>query len=337
MNIIQRTLSGILLLAGLAWQPAATAQNEAKPSAERSICARTGRLGTAGRARHAVHRKRRRHLPRLPRRGGRLGDVQHGGHLQGPACAPRRCTCAVRRRRSAVRGLPRPGRPALGQGRQQQPRRSARINSLKADSYPARRAAQRALPGLPPGQLAHRLACGRTRSRRARLHRLPQAARRARCRARQEQRTGGLLPLPQAAARRLPQVVLAPGALWSHGVQRLPQPARIEQRGDAGQADGEPDLLHLPRRQARSAALGACAGGRGLHAVPLEPRFGAHGAAEQDAAAAVPAMPLGGGPPVGGAHGGRWRLRIFLLAGSCTNCHSQVHGSNHPAGAKLMR
>ncbi len=28
---------------------------------------------------------------------------------------------------------------------------------------------------------------------------------------------------------------------------------------------------------------------------------------------------------------------IFVVAGSCTNCHSQVHGSNHPAGAKLMR
>ncbi len=28
---------------------------------------------------------------------------------------------------------------------------------------------------------------------------------------------------------------------------------------------------------------------------------------------------------------------IFLAAGSCTNCHSQVHGSNHPAGAKLLR
>jgi DmsE family decaheme c-type cytochrome len=27
----------------------------------------------------------------------------------------------------------------------------------------------------------------------------------------------------------------------------------------------------------------------------------------------------------------------FLLAGACTNCHSQVHGSNHPSGAKLMR
>lgn len=28
---------------------------------------------------------------------------------------------------------------------------------------------------------------------------------------------------------------------------------------------------------------------------------------------------------------------VFVVAGSCTNCHSQVHGSNHPAGAKLMR
>lgn len=38
------------------------------------------------------------------------------------------------------------------------------------------------------------------------------------------------------------------------------------------------------------------------------------------------ALPGGGG---GGA--------AFLLAGSCTNCHSQVHGSNHPSGYKLMR
>lgn len=28
---------------------------------------------------------------------------------------------------------------------------------------------------------------------------------------------------------------------------------------------------------------------------------------------------------------------VFLVAGGCTNCHSQVHGSNHPSGAKLMR
>jgi DmsE family decaheme c-type cytochrome len=35
----------------------------------------------------------------------------------------------------------------------------------------------------------------------------------------------------------------------------------------------------------------------------------------------------------GGSAGGT----IFLAAGGCINCHSQVHGSNHPAGAKLMR
>lgn len=27
----------------------------------------------------------------------------------------------------------------------------------------------------------------------------------------------------------------------------------------------------------------------------------------------------------------------FLLSGSCVNCHSRVHGSNHPSGANLMR
>lgn len=27
----------------------------------------------------------------------------------------------------------------------------------------------------------------------------------------------------------------------------------------------------------------------------------------------------------------------FVLAGSCLNCHSQVHGSNHPSGVNLMR
>jgi DmsE family decaheme c-type cytochrome len=27
----------------------------------------------------------------------------------------------------------------------------------------------------------------------------------------------------------------------------------------------------------------------------------------------------------------------FLLVGGCVNCHSQVHGSNHPSGRALMR
>jgi DmsE family decaheme c-type cytochrome len=28
---------------------------------------------------------------------------------------------------------------------------------------------------------------------------------------------------------------------------------------------------------------------------------------------------------------------VYLLSGSCVNCHSQIHGSNHPSGATLMR
>jgi DmsE family decaheme c-type cytochrome len=46
-----------------------------------------------------------------------------------------------------------------------------------------------------------------------------------------------------------------------------------------------------------------------------------------------PSVPrTGNGLPANGGTGA-----IFVVAGSCTNCHSQVHGSNHPSGAKLMR
>jgi hypothetical protein len=33
---------------------------------------------------------------------------------------------------------------------------------------------------------------------------------------------------------------------------------------------------------------------------------------------------------------GDYRNR-FVLAKGCLNCHSQVHGSNHPSGTKLSR
>ena len=35
----------------------------------------------------------------------------------------------------------------------------------------------------------------------------------------------------------------------------------------------------------------------------------------------------------GGSAGGA----AFVVAGSCSNCHTKVHGSNHPSGAKLLR
>jgi DmsE family decaheme c-type cytochrome len=34
---------------------------------------------------------------------------------------------------------------------------------------------------------------------------------------------------------------------------------------------------------------------------------------------------------------GRGTPSVYVVAGNCLNCHSQVHGSNHPSGAKLMR
>ncbi len=51
------------------------------------------------------------------------------------------------------------------------------------------------------------------------------------------------------------------------------------------------------------------------------------------AAAGHPAIARTGAALPGGTGGGQG----FLLAGGCVNCHSRVHGSNHPAGAKLMR
>jgi DmsE family decaheme c-type cytochrome len=34
---------------------------------------------------------------------------------------------------------------------------------------------------------------------------------------------------------------------------------------------------------------------------------------------------------------GRGTPSVYVVNGNCMNCHSQVHGSNHPSGAKLMR
>ena len=46
-----------------------------------------------------------------------------------------------------------------------------------------------------------------------------------------------------------------------------------------------------------------------------------------------PSVPRTSSALPGGGGGGS----AFLLAGACVNCHSQIHGSNNPSGAKLMR
>ena len=53
-----------------------------------------------------------------------------------------------------------------------------------------------------------------------------------------------------------------------------------------------------------------------------------HQASGHPSAAYTPdRLPGAGGPPGG----------PYLVSGGCVNCHSQVHGSNHPSGSKLMR
>jgi DmsE family decaheme c-type cytochrome len=54
-----------------------------------------------------------------------------------------------------------------------------------------------------------------------------------------------------------------------------------------------------------------------------------HAAAGHPAVARTSNSLPGGSAAAGGA--------AYLVAGGCINCHSQVHGSNHPSGVKLMR
>jgi DmsE family decaheme c-type cytochrome len=49
------------------------------------------------------------------------------------------------------------------------------------------------------------------------------------------------------------------------------------------------------------------------------------------AAAFHPSLPYGGGGVAGGT------ANQNLLGKNCLNCHSQIHGSNHPSGARLTR
>jgi DmsE family decaheme c-type cytochrome len=83
-------------------------------------------------------------------------------------------------------------------------------------------------------------------------------------------------------------------------------------------AAGNCALCHAPHGSARPAML--------KQSPPLLCQQ-CHAAAGHPAVAYTgAALPANGGVGAG-----------FVVAGSCGNCHSQVHGSNHPSGAKLMR
>ena len=125
------------------------------------------------------------------------------------------------------------------------------------------------------------------------------------------------------------------------GLHLLPQPARVDQRPDAqGRQHGQRDLHELPRREARAVPAGSrrrCA--RTAPAATIRtartttacwsPRSRCSASAATSAAR-HPADDLRRrrrSPPPATASIGR----------GCVNCHSQIHGSNQPAGNKFLR
>src|SRR5205814_3584026 len=113
----------------------------------------------------------------------------------------------------------------------------------------------------------------------------------------------------------------------------LPQRARLDEPSDAEQAHRQPDLHQLPCREARPAAVGARAGGRGLHAVPHRARLRATRAADQEPPAAVPAMPRRGGPSFSRTH--RRCLAGQRRRGRSLRRRGQLHQLPH-AGARVQ-
>ena len=127
-------------------------------------------------------------------------------------------------------------------------------------------------------------------------------------------------------------------------LQRLPHAARHHgRRSSSCKSTREPDLLRVPRREARPVPLGARAGAENCdnchaphgstqpgHAEARAARCCASPATRSRATRASPtgrrACPAAGGP-----------RRPRCVLGNCMNCHSQVHGSNHPSGSTLTR
>ena len=300
MNITRSTISALLVLAGLTWQAAALAQ-----------------AGVAAPAPAAAARPRGAAAPAVPAGGTEYSekgaDTCLGCHDAGQRHRHLHRRPASSRRRHAHRGDARapfgpgglqceachgPGARHSVEGQQ----KTLTINSLKANSFltPQQRnepclaatRTRRAPPGMSARTTRNQLAC--TDCHQLHAERDPVLAKDTQpevcfhCHQQQRADFHKSSSHPVRFGRM--------GCSDCHNVHGSTSAAMLNK------PTREPDLLQLPRRKARTAAVGACAGGRGLHAVPLEPWLGAPGAADQDAAAAVPAMPLGRRPSVGRAH-----------------------------------
>ena len=154
-----------------------------------------------------------------------------------------------------------------------------------------------------------------------------------------------MFPLPQDPTRGDACAIHAWRRLRKGGVLGLPQRARRSRAETTATTAGQRRLLHLPCRIARSVPVGAPAGVRRLHALPHPARLEHCATVEGAAAMVVSKLPR----RFATYHASAFRARTFnraqaaqtrlrlLLARACLNCHSAIHGSNHPSGARFTR
>jgi hypothetical protein len=131
------------------------------------------------------------------------------------------------------------------------------------------------------------------------------------------------------------------GARRQDGVRDVPQPARLDQQrqGAEGRQLVSRAVHELPHGDARADAVGARAGARELRDLPRPAWIVERPHAGRAHADAVSAMPRR--QPASlldlrqrGDHDEQEQSHVRR---SCVNCHSNVHGSNHPSGQFYMR
>ena len=136
------------------------------PAAAEAAASAPARPQGAAPAARSVQREGRGHLPRVPRRR----DTRATPARRSSRASMRIATTSARRSAPAACNARPATAPAPGT---HAARTLHSINSLKAELDPNGAGAQPAVPRLPPGGRAHRLACQRARAQRPRLRRLP--------------------------------------------------------------------------------------------------------------------------------------------------------------------
>ena len=282
--------------------------------------------------------RRRREMHRLPRRR-QPALLAHDAREDLPPQSEDRARAA------GVRGVPRSRLEA-----RRERARQGRHHRLHARVGHAGRRPERAMPRLPRRRPAHVLgrldACAEPH----RVQRLPQSDGAA-VEERPPENSAHfrhLRALPPTAARGVPAPLAHAAARRQDELRRLSQPARLGHAPAAQGRQRQRDLHRVPRREARPVPVGARARARELRSTVTLPHGSNHDfllvGARPFVCQQCHSPPLGHPGAFFNASqtaaaaqqpGGTQSARVIGRA--CQNCHSQIHGSNHPSGARFQR